>query len=138
MLLESARFRGLDYCATLKAEAAIDSVCAEYQPYLWQEYGLLFLDGAYGAEEFSVGYVLEQLADYMESDALANDWLNDWLGLDLLRLEKAEAPLQYSCLENPHGQRSLPGYSPWDRQESDTTKQLSTVQPGLQAGCHLP
>jgi len=22
-------------------------------------------------------------------------------------------PLQYSCLENPHGQRSLLGYSPW-------------------------
>ena len=21
--------------------------------------------------------------------------------------------LQYSCLENPHGQRSLAGYSPW-------------------------
>ena len=24
-------------------------------------------------------------------------------------------PLQYSCLENPHGQRSLEGYSPWGR-----------------------
>ena len=24
-------------------------------------------------------------------------------------------PLQYSCLENPHGQRSLVGYSPWGR-----------------------
>ena len=23
-------------------------------------------------------------------------------------------PLQYSCLENPHGQKSLVGYSPWD------------------------
>ena len=22
-------------------------------------------------------------------------------------------PLRYSCLENPHGQRSLAGYSPW-------------------------
>ena len=22
-------------------------------------------------------------------------------------------PLQYSCMENPHGQRSLAGYSPW-------------------------
>ena len=35
-------------------------------------------------------------------------------------------PLQYSCLENPHGQRSLVGYSPWDRKESDTPEQLST------------
>ena len=31
-------------------------------------------------------------------------------------------PLQYSCLENPHGQRSLVGYSPWGLNESDTTE----------------
>ena len=35
-------------------------------------------------------------------------------------------PLQYSCLENPHGQRSLVGCSPWGHKESDTTKRLST------------
>ena len=34
-------------------------------------------------------------------------------------------PLQYSCLENPHGQRSLVGYSPWGRKESDMTERLS-------------
>ena len=28
-------------------------------------------------------------------------------------------PLQYSCLENPHGQRSLVGYSPWGHKESE-------------------
>ena len=31
-------------------------------------------------------------------------------------------PLQYSCLENPHGQRTLEGYSPWDCKESDMTE----------------
>ena len=30
--------------------------------------------------------------------------------------------LEYSCLENPHGQRSLVGYGPWDHKESDTTE----------------
>ena len=35
-------------------------------------------------------------------------------------------PLQYSCLENPHGQRSLAGYSPWSRTESDTTEQVGS------------
>ena len=30
-------------------------------------------------------------------------------------------PLQYSCLENPHGQRNLVGHSPWDHKESDMT-----------------
>ena len=34
-------------------------------------------------------------------------------------------PLQCSCLENPHGQRSLVGYCPWGRKELDTTEQLS-------------
>ena len=31
-------------------------------------------------------------------------------------------PRQYSCLENPHGQRSLAVYSPKGRKESDTTE----------------
>ena len=36
-------------------------------------------------------------------------------------------PLQYSCLENSHGQKSLVGYSSWGRKESDRTERLSTV-----------
>ena len=35
-------------------------------------------------------------------------------------------PLQYSCLENPDGQRSLADCSPRGRKESDTTALLST------------
>ena len=31
-------------------------------------------------------------------------------------------PLQYSCLENPQGKRSLKGYSPWGQKEPDTTE----------------
>ena len=34
-------------------------------------------------------------------------------------------PLQYSCLKNSCGQRSLAGYSPWDHKESDSTEWLS-------------
>jgi len=34
-------------------------------------------------------------------------------------------PFQYSSLENPHGQRSLAGYSPWDGKELDMTERLS-------------
>ena len=36
-------------------------------------------------------------------------------------------PLQYICLENPHGQRSLAGYSPRGHKESDKTERLSTA-----------
>ena len=31
-------------------------------------------------------------------------------------------PLQYSCLENPHGQKSLAGYTAWGLEELDTTE----------------
>ena len=34
-------------------------------------------------------------------------------------------PLQYSCLENPHGHRSLAGCSPWCCKVSDMTEQIS-------------
>ena len=40
-------------------------------------------------------------------------------------------PLQYSCLENLHGQRSLGGYSPWGCKEWDTSKRLSTANSSL-------
>ena len=35
-------------------------------------------------------------------------------------------PLQYSCLENPHGQRSLVGYSSRGRKESDMIEVTNT------------
>ena len=38
-------------------------------------------------------------------------------------------PLQDSCLENPHGQRSLADYHPQGYKESDTTEQLTTQIP---------
>ena len=44
-------------------------------------------------------------------------------------------PFKYSCLANPHGLRSLAGYSPWGCRESDTTEQLSTAQHPFQYSC---
>ena len=37
-------------------------------------------------------------------------------------------PLQYSCLERPHGQRSLGGCSPCGHKESDMTERLNAAQ----------
>ena len=36
-------------------------------------------------------------------------------------------PLQYSCLENPHGQRSLAGYGPGGRKELDATERAQRL-----------
>ena len=41
--------------------------------------------------------------------------------------ERNGYPLQYSCLENPHGPRNLAGYSIWGYKESDMTERLSTT-----------
>ena len=38
-------------------------------------------------------------------------------------------PLQYSCLENPYGQRNLAGYSPWGHKEWNTTERLRLPLP---------
>ena len=40
-------------------------------------------------------------------------------------------PLQYSCLENLHGQRSLVGYSPSGRKQSDITEQLNRARDSI-------
>ena len=40
-------------------------------------------------------------------------------------LDGGMATHSYSCLENPHGQRSMVGYWLWGRKESDTTEQIS-------------
>ena len=52
--------------------------------------------------------------------------------------ERHGNPLQYSCLENPHGQRILVGYSPWGCKESDVTERPSTAQHTIQRkrSCH--
>ena len=43
-------------------------------------------------------------------------------------------PLQYACLENPYGQRSLASYRPWGHKESDMTERthIHTHQPTSQ------
>ena len=41
---------------------------------------------------------------------------------------------RYSCLENPHGWRSLVSYSPWGLKESDVTKHTDRSSLGLPGG----
>ena len=45
-------------------------------------------------------------------------------------------PLQYSCLENSHGRRSLVSYSPWGYEKSDTSERLSTTQDSIHTHTH--
>ena len=52
-----------------------------------------------------------------------------WIpGLGRSPEEENSYPLQYSCLENSHGQRSLAAYSLWCCKDLDMTEQLRTAQ----------
>ena len=59
-------------------------------------------------------------------------------GLERFLGEGHGNPLQYSCLENLHGQRSLAGYSRWGRKESDTTKWLAQQWFSIKSESALP
>ena len=70
---------------------------------------------------FPGGSVVKNLPATQETWVQSLGW--DWTWVQC-RGEGHGNPLQYSCLENPHGQRSLAGYSPWGCKESDTTEWL--------------
>ena len=52
VLLEAARFYGLSQYADWKGRQGVECVAAEYQPYLWEEFHLLMLDGGYSTDFF--------------------------------------------------------------------------------------
>ena len=64
-LLEGARVSGLKMMDTLAAETGMDCVAAEYQPVLWNKYHLLYLDGAYGSEQFEEHKVSSRVMEYV-------------------------------------------------------------------------
>ena len=58
-------------------------------------------------------------------------------GLGRSPREGNATPLWYSCLDNPHGQRSLVDYSPWGHTELDRTERLSTYKQELSSSGQL-
>jgi len=59
-------------------------------------------------------------SDSKESAHIAED-LGSIPGLRRSPGEGNDNPFNYSCRENPHGQRSLVSYSPWGHKVSDMT-----------------
>ena len=77
-----------------------------------------------------IGYPLQHswislVAQMVKNLQCGRPRFNPWVGKIPWRKERL--PLQHSCLENPHGQRSLAGYSPRGHKELDTTEWLSTA-----------
>ena len=76
-------------------------------------------------------------SDGKESTCKAGD-LGSIPGLGRSPGEGHGNPLQYFFLENPHGQRSLAGCSPWGCKELDMTEKLSTAHVWLSASSYFP
>ena len=107
-LLEVARIYGLDSYATMKAQTVMDSVCAEYQPFLWKQYGLLFLDGAYGTEYFSMDYVTDSLENHMAANCSSGGWLQEKMGTNLFQIEPGKVQLLgYALAADDEGETFL-------------------------------
>ena len=62
-VLEAARIKGLGTKADIVNDAALESVFAEYQKEVYETYGLLMLDGAYGTGNFSLENVEKRLQE---------------------------------------------------------------------------
>ena len=80
------------------------------------------------ASQYSWASLVAQMVKNLP--AMQETWVRSWVKPSLGRPPEGGHgnPLQYSCLENPHGQRSLADYSPWGCKESDTTGQLNRAQ----------
>ena len=118
--LESALFRILDLAngdaSFPHSSASKESTCNAGDP------GLIPRSGRSPGE--GIGYPLQYSQASLVAQTVKNlpamweTWVQPWVGT--IPWRKVWQPLQYSCLENPHGQRSLVGYSPWGRKELDT------------------
>lgn len=97
-LLEAGRVYMLDAYADMTSELGVESVCAEYQPALWQDYRLLCLDGAYGGDTFSTDYVSAVLGARIRRNT---EWEN---GSRIMRLTLTDARLEeYQLLTDGDG-----------------------------------
>ena len=88
---------------------------------------LLFLHNFTKFSTFSCVFLRASLVPHMVKNppAMQEPWetqVDPWVGKIPW---KRKWPLQYSCLKNPRGQRSLASYSPWGCKGSGMTEQLS-------------
>ena len=98
-LLEGARAVSLRLYADMTSELAVESVFAEYQPLLWQDYHLLCLDGAYGTDTFSEQYAQRALKSRVSKNLEGKGGANSLLKLSC----NAAAVHEYQLLTDGEG-----------------------------------
>ena len=98
-LLEAGRVYQIQTYADMKSALALESVCAEYQPVLWEEFHLLGLDGAYGGDTFSMDHVTAVLRERLDRNLDV-----DGAGGSILQVTLAGAePVAYRLMTDRDG-----------------------------------
>lgn len=87
VLLEAARFYGLSRYADWKGKQGVECVAAEYQPYLWEEFELLMLDGGYSTDFFEIGNVTGRMKTYLDKNQKQSSSAGNIFGINLFQME---------------------------------------------------
>ena len=87
VLLEAARFYGLSQYAEWKGRQGVECVAAEYQPYLWEEFHLLMLDGGYSTEFFEIENVTGRMKEKLDGNLNQSDFGWQFPGMNLFQME---------------------------------------------------
>lgn len=95
-MIEGARLSGMKLQIECMMDMGTNSILAEYQRALLEQYGLLFVDTAYGQDEGTLDYTEEHLSDYLEYNLNPEKDLllmgsRDFYGLTLEDLEFTSA-----------------------------------------------
>lgn len=102
-MLESARYYGLQTYIKQKSPLITESVFAEYQAKLWEDYHLLFLDGAYGGTEFSTSKVAGRASQIAKNNLTAPCSNGLWREQDLFQLNLDEVSVESYALATDCG-----------------------------------
>ena len=102
-MLESARYYGLQTYIKQKSPLITESVFAEYQVKLWEDYHLLFLDGAYGGTEFSTSKVAGRASQIAKNNLTAPYSNGLWREQDLFQLNLDEVSVESYALATDCG-----------------------------------
>ncbi|MCI5919316.1 MAG: DUF5702 domain-containing protein [Roseburia sp.] len=102
-MLESARYYGLQTYIKQKSPLITESVFAEYNAKLWEDYHLLFLDGAYGGTEFSTSKVAGRASQIAKNNLTAPYSNELWREQDLFQLNLDEVSVESYALATDCG-----------------------------------
>ena len=89
-VLDSARYSCGRALVSLAAEEGLFSLFGEYDRILYEDYGLLVLDGGYGESGLKAGVLLEEAAAYMEKNVMPKNAAGGLLSSDLFRIDMDE------------------------------------------------